>query len=109
VRVLVDLVKVTVVLTDADDLTQATVVVAGPPHASAGSEATVHRLADVLAAANMGTLEPDGTVRLRADAVRFHAAGEVDDDWERRFAVACREDGDQVVVDATARVVWPAR
>jgi hypothetical protein len=108
VRLVVDLDKVTVVLADAEDVTQALVVVAAPSHASAASEVTVHRLADVLAATNVGTLQPDGTARLRADAVRFHAAGQVDDDWERRFADACTSDGDQVVVAAKVPVRWPA-
>jgi hypothetical protein len=108
-RFVVDLEKVVVVLAEAEDLTGVSVVVASPAHASASSEATVHRLADVLAATNVGRLEPDGTARLRAEAVRFHAAGQVADDWERRFAEACRVDPDGVVVVAArAAVVWPA-
>ncbi|MDA8316142.1 MAG: hypothetical protein M0010_13385 [Actinomycetota bacterium] len=104
-RFVVDLEKVVVVLRDADDAAQATVVVASPLRASAARQATVHRLADVLAATNMGRLESDGAARLRAEAVRFHAAGEVDDDWERRFSHVCQKDGDDVVVPAT--VTWP--
>lgn len=107
-RFVVDLEKVVVVLAEADDLARATVVVASPSHASASSSATVHRLGEVLAATNVGTLEPDGTVRLRADAVRFHAAGQVDDDWERRFAATCREEEQGAVVDMPAEVIWPA-
>lgn len=105
-RFVVDLDKVTVVLVDANDVTRASVAVAAPSHATASSEATFRRLADVLAATNVGTLEPDGTARLRADAVRFHAAGQVDEGWERRFAEACRRDGDSVVL-APAVVIWP--
>jgi len=104
-RVVVDLEKVVVVLRDADDVAQATVVVASPLSASAARAATVHRLADVLAATNVGRLDPDGSARLRAEAVRFHAAGEVDDDWERRLSCACQKDGDGDVVPAT--VIWP--
>jgi hypothetical protein len=67
----------------------------------------VHRLADVLAAANVGTLERDGTARLRADAVLFHAAGQVDDEWERRFAAACEDRPHGQVLTAPATVIWP--
>jgi hypothetical protein len=105
VRVVVDLEKAVVVLRDADDVTHATVVVAAPPSASGARQTTVHRLADVLAAANMGALGPDGVARLRADAVRFHAAGEVDEDWERRLTGACEKDGSGDVLPAA--VVWP--
>lgn len=107
-RFVVDLDKVTVVLADACDVREASVVVASPSHASAASEATVHRLADVLAATNVGTLEPDGTARLRADAVLFHAAGQVDDDWERRFGDTCVDFAGGVVYGAPASVVWPS-
>jgi hypothetical protein len=108
VRFVVDLDKVTVVLSDPDDVDHLSVVVAGPPHANATSEATVHRLADVLAATNVGTLGADGTALLRADAVLFHAAGQVDDDWERRFADACRAHVDGAVLASRATVVWPS-
>ncbi len=104
-RVVVDLEKVVVVLRDADDVASATVVVAAPPGASAARQATVHRLADVLSATNVGTLESDSLARLRADAVRFHAAGGVGEDWERRFAGTCQRYGDDDVVPAA--VIWP--
>ncbi|HTX63564.1 MAG TPA: hypothetical protein VMD28_07970 [Acidimicrobiales bacterium] len=107
-RFLVDLDKVTVVLADVADARKASVVVASPPNATAASDATVHRLADVLAATNVGTLEADGTARLRADAVLFHAAGQVDADWERRFAEACEERRGGAVLGAPATVIWPS-
>lgn len=106
-RVVVDLEQVVAVIADVDDLSQASVVVVSPPNATADSDATVHRLADVLAATNVGTLQPDGTARLRADALRFHAAGQVDEDWERRFAALCENDGDGPLVAAPAKVTWP--
>ena len=106
-RFLVDLERVTVVLAEAGDVREVSVVVAAPLHASAASEATVHRLADVLAASNVGTLEEDGRARLRADAVLFHSAGEVDEDWERRFAQACEDRPHGSVLAAPATVIWP--
>ena len=104
-RFVVDLERVVVVLRDADDLARATVVVASPRRASAARRATVHRLADVLAATNMGSLESEGAARLRAEAVRFHAAGDVDDEWERRFSRVCQKEGEDIVVPA--EVIWP--
>lgn len=106
-RVVVDLEKVVVVIADVDDVSQASVVVVSPSNATAASSATVHRLADVLRATNVGTLEPDGTARLRAEALRFHAAGQVGEDWERRFATVCVADGDGAVVAGSAPVIWP--
>jgi hypothetical protein len=103
VRYVVDLEKVTVTLSDALDLGAFGVLVKAPPHASARSEPTVHRLGDVLAATNVGTLQPDGTARLRSDAVAFHAAGMVDEEWERRFGLLC----DGGVVARPATVTWP--
>lgn len=105
-RVVVDLDKVVVVLREVGDVTRATVEVVAPARASGAREATVHRLADVLGATNVGTLDPDGAARLRTEAVRFHAAGDVDEDWERRFAAACEKDGGDVDV-VRARVIWP--
>ncbi|HVC14196.1 MAG TPA: hypothetical protein VND62_04975 [Acidimicrobiales bacterium] len=115
-RVVVDLDKVVVVFAEIEDVDTVSVLVTAPPLASAASDATVHRLADVLAATNIGTLEPDGTVRLHADAVRFHAAGQVDEDWERRFVAACLGGAGGgagggasggAVVAAPAAVTWP--
>ncbi|MDA8312050.1 MAG: hypothetical protein M0Z46_15870 [Actinomycetota bacterium] len=107
-RFAVDLDKVVVVLVEPQDVARASVVVTAPQHATRSSEATVQRLADVLAATNVGSLEPDGTVRLSAEAVRFHAAGQVDDDWDRRFADVCGAgSGGAEVVVAPAEVVWP--
>lgn len=109
VRFVVDLDKVTVVLADPDDTDAFGVVVAAPSDARPTSEASVHRLRDVLAATNVGVLGDDGVVRLHPDAVRFHAAGQVDDDWERRFAAACEHRGDHTgTIATTAPVQWPA-
>lgn len=107
-RFVVDLDKVTAVLGDAGDVKEASVVVASPSHASAASEATVHRLADVLVATNVGVLALAGAARLRADAVLFHAAGQVGDDWERRFADACEDRGEGSFLAAAATVIWPS-
>lgn len=107
-RFVVDLERVVVILADPEDLTQVSVVVAAPGTASAASPSTVHRLAEVLAATNVGTIGADGTATLRADAVRFHAAGQVGGEWERRFAELCRDDEAGSVVAAAAPVFWPA-
>lgn len=107
-RFVVDLDEVTVVLADAGDAGEASLVVAAPSHASGASEATVHRLGDVLVATNVGVLEQDGSARLRADAVLFHAAGQVDDDWERRFVAACDTGAQGPVLAARATVIWPS-
>ena len=109
VRFVVDLDKVTAVLADPGVTDTFGVVVVAPSDASPSSEASVHRLGDVLAATNVGILDGDGVVRLHPDAVRFHAAGQVDDDWERRFAAACEHRRDRAgTIATTVPVQWPA-
>jgi hypothetical protein len=105
-ELVVDLDRVTVVLGAPEDLEHVAVRVGAPADASASSAAAVHRLGDVLVAANVGRLAADGTALIRPDAVRFHAAGQVDASWEARFAVACAS---AAARDGTLRadVIWP--
>lgn len=104
----VDLTKVTAVLVDVDDVSAYRVRVAAPLEASPASADTVHRLGDVLRAANVARLEDEDVAWIRPDAVRFHAAGQVPDDWGERFDSVCTKavtaGGD---VELRAAVVWP--
>ncbi|MGH8980996.1 MAG: hypothetical protein ACRDWE_08250 [Acidimicrobiales bacterium] len=104
----VDLEKVTAVLLDADDLTTFRVRVAVPSDASPASTETVHRLGDVLRATNVARLEDDGLAWVNPDAARFHAAGQVPEDWDERFERVCgtaaTAGGD---VEVRAAVLWP--
>lgn len=105
-----DLEKVTAVFVDVDDLQHLTLRVAVPAEASPDSETTVHRLADVLVAASVAELDPDSaTVAwVRPDAVRFHAAGQVEEDWDERFEAACASAEARTGRAALqAVVVWP--
>lgn len=88
-ELVVDLERVTVVLANAADVTDLRVEVGAPVGASASAEADVHRLHDVLVAAYVGRLDAPREAVVRADAIRFHAAGQVDDRWEERFAGLC--------------------
>jgi hypothetical protein len=111
VELVVDLDKVTVVLAGADDVSALTVRVAEPSDASPDSHATVHRLGDVLEATYVGSLEDVRAAFVRPDALVFHAAGQVDDGWELRFAARCHELAQAGRTDADGRlrapVVWP--
>ena len=112
-ELVVDLAKVTVVLKDPDDLEWLAVRVGAPTDASPASPETVHRLGDVLAAANVGRLDPTGDAFVRLDALRFHAAGQVGPEWDERLAATCRSADAQGWVDRSdgslrARVVWPS-
>lgn len=104
----VDLDKVTAVLADVDDLSVYRVRVVAPLDASPVASEQVHRLDDVLRATNVARLVDDRVAWLRPDAVLFHAAGQVPEDWEERFASHCRAavtaSGD---VALHAEVVWP--
>ena len=110
-QLVVDLARVTVVLAEADHVEGLALRVGAPALASARSEADVHRLGDVLASANIGRLVDPGSALVRADAVRFHAAGQVDDGWVERFAQLCRfqstdaAGGDEDWVEVP--VCWP--
>ena len=105
-ELVVDLERVTVAVSAFDDVDRLVLRVAGPADASAGSEASVHRLADVLASAYAGRLVSAAHALVRPDLIRFHAAGQVDDDWERRFAA--RWEGDGPAGDGIgAPVLWP--
>lgn len=105
---LVDLDKVTAVLVDVDDLSVYRVRVAAPLDASPHATEQVHRLDDVLRATNVARLVDEEAAWLRPDAIRFHAAGQVPEDWEQRFDAACRAAttaGGEVAL--RAEVVWP--
>lgn len=88
-ELVVDLERVTVVLANAADVNDLRVRVGAPVGASASAEADVHRLHDVLVAAYVGRLDAPREAVVRADAIRFHAAGQVDDGWEERFTGLC--------------------
>lgn len=103
-ELVVDLDAVTVVLRDAARVDELTVVVAAPADASASSQAAVHRLHDVLEAAGVGSLVADGSAIVRTDALVFHAAGEVGDDWAGRLRAASIPTDPSTV---PARVRWP--
>lgn len=107
-ELVVDLDAVTVVLRDVARFGELAVVVSVPPDASGDSDAAVHRLHDVLEASGVGMLDPSGAATVRVEALRFHAAGEVDDDWDRRFseAWADRLAGEGTLVRAPVR--WPS-
>lgn len=111
-ELVVDLDRVTVVLVGAVDADRLAVRVGEPATASAGSDRDVHRLGDVLVAANVGRLVASGQALVRPDAVRFHAAGEVDAAWEGRFDALCRSQAAAVDGDGepwlTATVAWPS-
>lgn len=110
-ELVVDLEKVTVVLAAPSDTERFCVRVAAPPTASAEVAADVHRLGDVLVAAGVGRLGPTGDAYVRPDAVRFHAAGQVDDGWDEQFESMCRDADEKGWVDADggiqAHVQWP--
>jgi hypothetical protein len=111
VELVVDLDKVTVVLAGADDAEQLAVRVAVPADASPDSHATVHRLGDVLEATYVGRLADPTLAYVRPDAIVFHAAGQVGDDWELRFADRCTSLAGEGQTDADgwlpAPVAWP--
>ncbi|MHB1584593.1 MAG: hypothetical protein ACYCU7_11185 [Acidimicrobiales bacterium] len=111
-ELVVDLEKVTVVLAGPADTERFSVRVAAPPTASPEVAADVHRLGDVLVAAGVGRLGPSGDAYVRPDAVRFHAAGQVDDGWDDQFESMCRYAEEKGWVDADgavqAHVEWPS-
>lgn len=108
-ELVVDLARVTVVLADADDVARLGVRVGEPPTASDASEEDVHRLHDVLVAANVGRLLDGRQALVRADAVRFHAAGQVGEDWEGAFEALCRRQLASTDGSAEPELVAPVR
>jgi hypothetical protein len=72
----------------------------------------VHRLGDVLAAAHAGRLANEGTAFLDPAALRFHAAGQVDDGWEVGFSrmLELAAEHGWVAEDGylQAHVTWPS-
>lgn len=107
---LVDLDKVIVTFSDFDDLDRVAVRVVNPPTASASDDSAVHRLSDVLAATNVGTLERGGELRvwISPAALRFHAAGQVGPQWTARLEACCAaaESGSGPAL-LGATVIWP--
>lgn len=109
-EVVVDLERVVVTFGAIEDLHAVTVRVMAPATASGDDEATVHRLADVLAATNVGELEVRPVLRalISPAAVRFHAAGQVGPGWLERFEAFCVAGGNEVGDGPLeAGVVWP--
>jgi hypothetical protein len=86
VEVVVDLGAVTVVVAHPEELATLSVRVAAPPTASPAVPEDVHRLSDVLEAAHTGRVGSDGSAFVDPAALRFHAAGQVDDGWEVGFS-----------------------
>lgn len=117
-ELVVDLAKVTVVLARPEEVDRLTVRVGAPDGASPDSATDVHRLHDVLVATSVGRLDRmDDASRamVRPDAVVFHAAGQVADDWEDRFGQLCqlaaaRDDGGAIDPEGwvPAPVIWPS-
>lgn len=110
-ELVVDLAKVVVTLSEPGDVDRLAVRVGAPGTASDRSDDDVHRLHDVLVAANVGRLVDARQALVRPDAVRFHAAGQVDDSWPERFADLCRSQppAPRGSDDASlvAPVMWP--
>jgi hypothetical protein len=110
VEVVVDLDAVVVTFGSIEDLDRVTVRVASPATASPEDAAAVHRLGDVLAATNVGTLEHDPELRawISPVAAQFHAAGQVGPEWAARLESRCAEsEGRGGPRSLEARVVWP--
>lgn len=108
-----DLERVTVVLSAPEDVDRLTVRVASTRGTAPATPADVHRLADVLEAAHVGRLDGPDDAFVAPEAVRFHAAGQVDDGWDDRFLRLCERAGGAGGVDppdgfVRAKVVWPA-
>lgn len=109
-EVVVDLDKVVVTFRDMENLDTVAVVVAVPSTASSADDAAVHRLADVLAATNVGELEGTGAHRawINPAAAQFHAAGQVDPGWTGRVEDRCARSAGRGGRHALeAEVVWP--
>ncbi len=102
----IDLDAITLRLVHVDDLSSLEVVVVNPPDAT--KEHSSHRLGDVISARRIGTLNPDGTVAVSAEVLRFLAAGEVDETWEEGL-VTLLEGLRSPEGDRGAAVRWPQR
>jgi hypothetical protein len=110
VDVVVNLDDGIVVLRAPEDTGSFALRVAGPPDAAPGTHA--EHLARVLEATGVGRLGSDGDAFVVADAVRFLAAGEVDDGWNERFETMLSYAGTKGWLDddgaIQAHVVWPS-
>ncbi|HMD46363.1 MAG TPA: hypothetical protein VKG43_09395 [Acidimicrobiales bacterium] len=108
--IVVDLTNGIVTLVAPDDTDHFAVRVSAPAGATGSSSAG--GLARILAATGVGRLDAGGDAFVDPEAVRFRAAGQVDDRWDDRFAAMCRfattkgwtaDDG-----AIRAHVEWPA-
>lgn len=108
-QLVLELDDVTVHLGAPDDTGRLSVVVSGPPGATAASHG--HRLGDVLVGLRLGRPGPDGDALLNPEALRFLAAGQVGEDWEERFGAMAAYAASQGWVGddgaLQAHVVWP--
>lgn len=94
-EVVVDLDSVVVTFAGIEEVDQIDLRVAAPATASGLDPAAVHRLGDVLAATDVGRLEPGPEMRVWINpvAVRFHAAGQVGPGWDERLGSRCATTG----------------
>ncbi len=111
-ELVVDLDAVTVVLHTATDLARFSVGVSAPATARADNHDDCHRLGDVLRATNWGRLGEGGDAFISPDAIRFHAAGQVDDEWSADFQKTCDYAASKGWVDLSdgfiqGHIVWP--
>ena len=99
-----------VVLREPEDTGAFALLVAGPADASASSQA--EHLARVLQATGVGRLASDGHAFVVPDAVRFMAAGQVDNGWDERFETMLSYAATKGWLDddgaIQAHVVWPS-
>jgi len=109
VDVVVNLEDGIVVLREPKDTRSFALRIAGP--ADASSESHTEHLARVLEATGVGRLGPDGDAFVVADAVRFMAAGQVDEGWDEQFESMVSYAGTKGWLDdrgaIQAHVAWP--
>ena len=102
----IDLDAITLRLVDLNDLSTLEVVIVNPPDATPHHSS--HRLGDIVSARRIGALNPDGTVTVSLEVLRFLAAGEVDEKWEEDLQVLLggprSSEGDSGIT-----VRWPQR
>jgi hypothetical protein len=109
VDVVVNLGDGIVVLREPEDTGSFALRVAGPADAAPVSHG--EHLARVLEATGVGRLGPDGDAYVASDALRFMAAGQVDDGWDEQFESMLAYAGTRGWLDddgaVQAHVVWP--
>ena len=109
-ELVIELERVEVALADPDDCGRLALRILGPPGAAPATH--LHRLGDVLGGLGLGRLREDGDALVALEALRFWAAGQVDDGWEDRFDAMCEYAASRGWVDPLdgalqAHVVWP--